>query len=608
MTTGELSFSLSGHIRHQGLPVAGVTVSLIDTFDELPLHPLEPDLNLIAHQTTGAKGEFTFSVHPGRYRLAIKPASGTRFLNDSVGEIVVSDNTTLNVTLKTGFLLNGKVATLSGKSLNEGNIVALGIEPSSYQSYAPVIDGTYTLILPRGKFHLAYRPKTEFSEQEDEEDFETDDLSIVEEKQTSDLITPSALITETYVFFVPGDETFDIILPELIQFDGEVADVFGQPVRHAQITLSPAYSKESMHIGEFGFNTVCSTDMEGKFRILVQPGSYDISIEPNASSLLFGIKRNRIILKETCLRKYTLNEGFRLRGQVCSSRGPLSDCLLRILSFDLNHEYFTKTSPTGQFSINVPSGSYKLIASAHPKDAPTKNINGAEYTGFAPWSREIVVGGDTHVAIEMEEGTALYGRVADDSGQARTGVQVSIFSDSEKGINKENISRTLTSGITDGEGKYCIFLSSGTYWVVVNKDFTNAHRVQVNDQPVKLDIVWQGWCNLKFEVTGEDNSKVPRCRLRYWPYGVEQPTGEDDDGYDNLFEFPYGVLLSGDDGICQITLPVGVYSFEFIPPKDGSYESKTIRQLSVSLDLTRKIMLPIKEPAIKFNESKPVAS
>ncbi|MBI4533816.1 MAG: hypothetical protein HY711_07690, partial [Candidatus Melainabacteria bacterium] len=52
-----------------------------------------------------------------------------------------------------------------------------------------------------------------------------------------------------------------------------------------------------------------------------------------------------------------------------------------------------------------------------------------------------------------------------------------------------------------------------------------------------------------------------------------------------------GVVVTSENGVCQITVPAGIYSFQFEPPVGGSYEGKSVRQLSVASDLERKVKL-----------------
>ncbi|MFX7667112.1 hypothetical protein ABTJ82_19780, partial [Acinetobacter baumannii] len=57
---------------------------------------------------------------------------------------------------------------------------------------------------------------------------------------------------------------------------------------------------------------------------------------------------------------------------------------------------------------------------------------------------------------------------------------------------------------------------------------------------------------------------------------------------------PHGYLLTSEDGTCNATLLAGVYTLHFTPPLEGSYESKTIRQISLSNDVTKAVKLGLK--------------
>ncbi|HNA74470.1 MAG TPA: hypothetical protein PKW73_14080, partial [Candidatus Obscuribacter sp.] len=130
------------------------------------------------------------------------------------------------------------------------------------------------------------------------------------------------------------------------------------------------------------------------------------------------------------------------------------------------------------------------------------------------------------------------------------------------------------------------------------RDFAGKQRVELKDEPFNLDIVWHGWSQVKFTVFGEDGQPVPRCRVSYTPYGEEpgdnsappsQIIGARSLGY------PHGFVVTHDDGSCCLTLPSGVYSFKFLPPQAGSYAVRSIRQLSISADVNRKVTLELKE-------------
>jgi|GEM_PF-430471 protocatechuate 3,4-dioxygenase beta subunit len=624
LTSSEVTFNLAGHIRHQGLPVQNVLVHVYDVYQQNSANGNGGETP-VAEQRTGTRGEFNFAVRSGLYRLEVSPDSSTRFLKQSISEARVMSNTNCNINLTTGCILSGKVTAHSGEPVRRCEVVALGIEPSSYKASAKTDEeGHYSLILPRGKYHVAARAiKADFAADDEELEEDLEDTDEEQESFEPPMNTdPSHTFVSTtvQVMIFGNDDELDLVLPPLVPLDGEVHDIFGQPVAHAHVSVAPSRAsmdfRDKMLAQELNLTGHCFTDSLGRFRALVSPGHYDVSIEPDDGALLFSTKETGLTVGESVFQKFTVSEGHRLRGQVLYEDEPISQALVRIRAADRKTEFLARTDAQGQFSAAVPGGNYKLVVTAHPKDAPTVIINDQEHNGLAPWTRMIVVGGDTHVAVKIQNGTALQGRVSDEQGQARPGVRVSVYSDSEKQLDADK-SRALASGITDGDGRYCIFLSPGSYWLVVHKDFVNARMVEISNEPVNVDITWHGWCQVRFEVQGEDGYAVPRCRVSYAPYGNDEKELADDDDDGHEFErqqfdqsgMPRGYYVTPDDGICRLTLPSGVYIFRFSPPLDGSYEAKVIRQLSISADLTKKITLSLQNDSIieELSDGTPVS-
>ncbi len=583
LTINDHFFNLSGHVRHQGLALAGVSVQLFDLFSNEDLDGQVP----LKEVKTGAKGDFSFSLKIGVYRIDVVPDATTRILKHSLPEVKVITNTNLNIGLSTGSIVSGTIKPFAagskpGKKVTAEmvagtEVVALGIEPSSYKQVSSVDEsGQFSLCVPRGKYHIALRC--------------SQDQSAVD----------NAKIITTHSDVLTVDRDVDLVLewPDLLTFKGEIVDVFGQPVDNAHIKVTPAASRRSLLLSELSFGAQTHSDSVGRFELALEPGSYDMNIESPPGSILFGAQLTDLTVAENTEQRFTLAEGHRLRGQVVFESALLSQSLIRVQSLESKQEYITRTDNEGNFSLSVPGGSYKLVAQAHPKDSPPIVIDGCEYSSLAPWSRNVVVGADTHVAIRLSEGTALKGRICDDSGQARPSVRVSAFID--QGAAPDATSSALVYGITDGEGNYCLFLSPGSYWLVVHKDFNSARRLEIGAEPVNEDIVWHGWSRIKFEVFGDDNQTVPRCQVFYHPYGSEGDGEESLTGSapGNALNLPYGYVLTGDQGICRLTLPSGVYTFKFIPPQAGSFQEKVIRQLSISSDLTRKVTLEHKASGV----------
>jgi len=444
--------------------------------------------------------------------------------------------------------------------------------------------------VPRGQYRIAYRPENEkpslSPQQLDSKSFLESDIK--DELKTSPMLTSTATAVE-----ITDDLDFEITLPCLFFLEGQVVNAAGQPVTEARVTVVSAYNPHELSFAELGLVAGLKTDLNGKFSLCLEKGTYDIAIEPAKSSELFGIKRKGFSIACDSTESFILKEGFKVKGEVMFEERFLSGCLIRIVSIEHGKEFLTRTDSDGQFTINVPEDTYRLTASAHPKDAPTKKINGMEYAGLAPWSGVINVKADTNLVIKLQEGTGIHGRVADEAGNPRPGIEVSVFFDSEFNSQAGNINAALTCGITDGGGNYCFFLRPGRYWLAMHGDFAKAKTVDVGAETVKFDVTWQGWCQLSFEVVGEDGKKIDHCRLRYSPYALDRPQFTDDDR-ETFCDLTNSPLHTNGDGICRVTLPVGIYTFAFMPASDSLYGSKIVRQLSLSADLTRKVVLPVR--------------
>jgi protocatechuate 3,4-dioxygenase beta subunit len=606
----EHTFNLSGSVRHQGLPLAQVPVLLYDLYSCNFDQSGDPFV-CVGEAKTGSRGEFSFSVKPGVYRLEVVPDGKTRFLSQIHSELKVTTNTNLNISLATGCIVTGQVATGFGFEGNRSTlfaaceVVTLGIEPTSYKAQARVDEtGAFSLIIPRGKYYLAIRSAQTAEDQPDEqaESNLTGAGAGVGVPEKEGRNAPKFIATECQIFSVNGDTQLTLGLPSFVTFSGEVVDIFGSAIASAAVVVVPAVSSQNILLGELNLVARALTDDQGRFTLALQEGLYDLSIEPSAGSAHFALKEGEIEVSAArgaaVTRRFTLEDGHRLKGHVDFNGEPLSQALVRVQSVERKNEYIARTGSEGQFVLSLPGGNYKVIVVAHPKDAPSITIDGHQYSSLAPWTRGVVIGGDTHLTVGLAEGTALVGRICDDALQARPGVRVQVFENSgqsESPEPPEASSPVLATGITDGEGKYGLFLSPGEYWLVIHRDFENAKFVRVENEPVNFDITWHGWSQLSFEVVGEGGQCVPRCQVFYHPYGQEM----DDKPplASSAMPLPYGYVMTTEEGICKLTLPAGVYTFKFVPPVAGSYGPKIIRQLSISADISRRVTLDAKQAA-----------
>jgi len=561
--------------------VSGVLVSLFASSQPSTTTKLSD--SLVQQQLTGASGEFSFDIQAGFYRLLVEPDSSTRFLRFTTAILISSNDASCNVTLSTGTILQGSVRTANGTVMRCGEVTALGIEPSSYRAVGVVDeDGSYALTLPRGKFHIAYRGhRTRTSDV---------DSPAKTQQPTSGKVFIS---NEIKVVDVHGDDQFDLFLPDFVEFKGEIVTGSGEPVRNARVTVASEDTKDRTLTNELGLGAVCWSDSLGCFEVSAQRGTYSVNIEPDKAGEVSGVRDNRVPINEDHKsKKFKLPEGFRMRGRVIFENEALSHCLVRVQGLDKKMEVIAKTDEHGKFSVNLPSGNYKLIVSAHPKDSPTVTIAGAAFSLLAPWTSLVAVNADTQVEVKLQRGTALHGTIVDAAGQPKPGIRVSLFADlGTHVIVDEQIERALSSGVTGADGKYSIFIAPGTYWVALHTDLANAQKVEIGSEPRELDITWHGLCQVRFQVIALDDGRtIARCRVAYVVY-APGPLDFDSPVDDAIADSSRGQVITGDDGTCEFTVPAGVYAIKFSPPPDSSYDPRLLKQVSINSSITRTIKL-----------------
>lgn len=590
------TYKLSGVVRHQALPVAGATVSVCEMHGELPALASYDNAaasdNLVARVKTSAAGEFIFDLQPGVYRLEILPDITTRLLRHAVPEIEVAGDTAYNVNISTGSICNGVVRTISGTILRTGIVVAIGIE-SLYKAAARVDEqGRYAMTLPRGTYHVFFQAS---GSQVSEADWgATLPPAANEQFVAVGTASDACIFTTVNVMHLNSDVNYDLVLPDPVKFAVDVTDTFGAAVPGASVIINPSSADADSVLAEFQCRANVITNDQGKFALTLESGVFDIAISPPADKLLFALKDKQIIVRSDAHYSFQLAEGFHLNGRVFYLDRTLAQCLVRVSSLGKEADLMTKTDLLGNFQVDLPCGNYKVFISAHPKYAPTIDINGMPHVALAPWTEIVTVDGDVNMTARLKLGTALSGRILDESGQPRRSVPVSIFPESPGlRLQDEKMSHALASTTTDGEARFCFFLAPGLYWLVVHNDLVNAQKIEIGEEPVNIDVRWHAWCRLRLEVISEDGIAVPRCRVTYAPYGLAHEEPKPNGVRQNPL---VGCVLTNENGVGYALLPSGVYSLNFSPLKESFYCDRSIRQLSIVADQVKVVKLKAAKP------------
>lgn len=564
VVTRELSFNLGGNVSSMGLAVTGTVVRLYDYWHQsgsLVKH-------FLCEQTTGPKGTFSFDVRKGIYCIEIIPSENTRFARQSIEAIRVTSNTNYEIVLKSGVILSGTVRDAAAHKIPEAEILVFGIEPHVLR-VSQVLDdeGSFSLSLPPGKYYLALRHH--------------DKGPAPKGKKKN----PPFLCPYFQVIDLAKDSKHDITLPPLISFKGKVTNSDSHPMAAVRATVKCTDKQENVFAREIAMKVSALTTKDGSFECLLQKGTYSVRLLPQEDSHLAEKTVAAIFVDHDRKRNYSLESGYSLYGKIMHKGKSVPNASVNLIGVNLDS--VTLTNEEGEYHFSVPGGSYEMVVAAQPDSLGT--VASME---LAPCKCQLILDKDTEHNFEMEEGVLVAGTVLDPSKQARAGVQLSLYATHNGEFDAQaSKRRPLWIGITGDDGSYEFRLLPDRYWLVLNNQATTGHLVNVTGSKQSSELTIDDVCLLCFEVVSENDEPIPNCQVSFEAYDLKV---HPENRVDEIEEIALPVFTA-DDGRCTLTLPQGVYSFDFHPPEHSSYSSRLIRQLSVGADMTRKVRLLARE-------------
>ena len=562
---------------------------------------------------TDADGNYRFPVRPGAYELSVNPPSGTSLLPEHRTGLEVKGDLTLNISLKKGATVSSVVRDPDGKRVQ--NVYVNLQDPKTSQGYgaATDADGAYSIVVTPGRYNLNASPPSGsplLPFRKDGLDVAADlrlDLNLERGNILSGRVTDPdgkpvqnvyinlyspqpgalgsggntdadgryriALLPGTYSisiglpsgspfvsksipdYKIAGDQTFDIKLDRGATLSGRVTDPDGKPVQGVNINA---------HSQLLNAGGGIQTDAEGRYRIILLPGTYSINISlPSGSALVSkNIQEYKITADQTLDIK--LDRGNILSGRVTDPDGkPVQNVYVNLYSSQPGAiGAGGSTDAEGRYRITLLPGTYSVSISV-PSGSPlvSKNIQDFKITA------------DQTFDVKLDRGNILSGRVTDPDGKPVQNVYVNAYSSLPGALG--------SGGNTDADGRYRVTLLPGTYNVSIGLP-SGSSFVSKNIQDYKiagdqtLDIKLDRGSILSGRVTDPDGKPVQNV-------------------YVNVYSPQPGAFGNGgntdEDGRYRVVLLPGTYSISIGLPSGSPFVSKSIPDYKIAGDQTFDIKL-----------------
>lgn len=319
---------VSGTVRDEaGLPVAGVNLDFIDTATGVKLDT--PGDN------TTVAGTYQVQVPVGTYEVIAKPQLADRLAAGHIPLLdVPADLTGVDLTLAPGVLVSGRVTASGGGGVANADIdmeTAVGGEPVVIPFDVTDVLGDYAVVVPPGTYHVTISPPTG--------------------SPLAPHVTPS--------FAATGDVVLNVTLVNGVTLSGVVVGPGGVPQVGVDLDLELAGTGISVPIA----NDL--TGVGGAYSLLVEPGTYDVEVEPSPALGLVAERLTSVPVAGATVRNFSLAAGLRIGGTVTDEIGmPAPGVNLDVVRVSDGVELFTPgdgSDAAGAYQVVVPAGTYDLI-------------------------------------------------------------------------------------------------------------------------------------------------------------------------------------------------------------------------------------------------------
>lgn len=403
---------LSGFVRDT--LGAGIFDIDLNVYDQL-----EDTLIATPGDNSDSLGFYDVVIRDGTYRLRWRAVSGENLVSVEYTDVTITNDTTINVTMKPGFFVSGTVLDQSMTPVFNADFDFI-ISSTGQKIVTPGDNtdssGFFAILVPVGTYDIQVEP----------------------------IITDKLVPQEIVGVPITKDTTFNFMLESGFLLSGTLTDSNSTPVFNADLDLK--YTSTGVKLFTPGDNT----DISGLYQIISPSGQFDIIFKPPVASRLAPIRIDSNTISSDTVINAVVPEGVILSGIVQNSsaigvwpvdidaKDPITGAGIPLTG---DH-----TNDTGFFSMVIVRGSYDLEI----EPAKALRLSAVKIYGFT-------INADTSILVQVDTGLAVSGTVRDSLNAIVPSVKVRAI----ESISGDKVFTPANN--TDSLGQYLIILPPETY-------------------------------------------------------------------------------------------------------------------------------------------------
>ena len=512
--------NIKGNVVDSGFnPIEGIFVDAFDFFDG----------TWEGSSRTDSDGNFALSnLNVGNYKIGVD-VSGTQFIEQfydnsdfvSAAKITLNDFADIvgvDFVLSEGNFIRGKVTDNFDEPVIAIVVDAFNAETGEWvNSGLSDGKGEYSITVPPGSYKISV------------DTFGTSFLS--------EFFLETDSFDEALIVEVTNDtnaENINFVLSSGGTINGRVTDTIGNPIQNIVINM---FEADSTKLLDFSI-----TNEQGEYSISAAPGRYNVSVEVTGTTFKPISKENVVVKADFAspIINFTLSIANSIKGNITDNNSKvISNVFVNLInSSNSNIVYYDISDVNGEYSIPVLPGTYNLTVDTNA-------------TNFLPISKTVTLSStDVVVDLTLTYASSISGKIADSNNNVITELAVNAFNAVDETL--------ITSGKSDKEGNYLIFLPPGKYKIGVNTlgtDFAPSFFNNTDWDRAKLINVSEKEHVTNIDFTLSSDTFVAGKIINGENLLKEIPV--------NVFDFDSGTwinsVMSNEHGIYSVSVQGGIY-------------------------------------------------